>query len=97
MAEYTALMGLKICGNQLNAEKELIYFLYSFIISYSKKVKEHSVQQAQFLSSNHCVVLSWRTQALAFIELQVDNVNRQGFNVSLAVLQFVRILMWPKC
>jgi hypothetical protein len=44
-------------------------------LNYSKKVKEHCVQEAQFLSSNHHVVLPWCAQALAFIELPVDNVK----------------------
>jgi hypothetical protein len=35
-------------------------------------------------------VLSWCTQALAFIELPVDNVNSQGFDVSLSVHRFVK-------
>jgi hypothetical protein len=46
------------------------------IISYSNKVKEHSVHQTQFLLPNHRVVLSCCTQALAFIELPVDNVKQ---------------------
>jgi hypothetical protein len=61
--------------------------------NYSKEVKEHCVQQAQFLSTNHHVVLSWCAQALAFIELTVDNVNSQDFNVSFAVLLSVRNLL----
>jgi hypothetical protein len=57
-----------------------------------KKVKERSIQQAQFLSSSHRV-LPWCSQALAFIELPVDSVISQGFNVSLAVHHFVRNLL----
>jgi hypothetical protein len=67
--------------------------LFTLIINYSKKVKEHCVQQAQFLSTNHRVVLPWCTQALAFIELPVDNVDSQDFNVSFAVLLSVRNLL----
>jgi hypothetical protein len=55
-----------------------------------------SVQQAQFQSSNHHVVLPWRTQAVVFSELPVDDVNSQGFNVSPAVHHFVRNSMWKK-
>jgi hypothetical protein len=58
-------------------------------------VKDHSVQQAQFLSSNHRAVLSWCNKALTFIEL--DNVIRQGFNVSFLVHHFVNSLLWQKC
>jgi hypothetical protein len=58
-----------------------------------KNVKEHCVQKAQFLSSNHHVVLPWCAQALAFIELPVDNVNRQDFNVSFAVHLSVKNLL----
>jgi hypothetical protein len=54
-----------------------------------------SAQQAQFQSSNHHV-WPWCTQALAFTELPVDNVNRQGFNVSPAVHHFVRNSLWKK-
>jgi hypothetical protein len=40
----------------------------------------------------------WCTQALACIVLPVDNVNSQGFNVSLLVHHFVKkILSWHKC
>jgi hypothetical protein len=46
---------------------------------------------------NHRVVLPWCTKALAFIELPVDNVNSQSFNVSFAVHRFVRNLLWQKC
>jgi hypothetical protein len=60
-----------------------------------KKVKEHSVHEAQFLSSNHRV-LPWCTQALAFIESLVVNINSQDFNVSLAVHHVVRNLLWQK-
>jgi hypothetical protein len=52
-------------------------------VNYSQKVKEHYVQEAQFLSSNHHVVLP--CCVLAFIELPVGNVNSQDFNVSFAV------------
>jgi hypothetical protein len=41
------------------------------------------------LSSNRRVVLPWCNQAPVFIEVPVDCVNSQGFNVSLAVHQFV--------
>jgi hypothetical protein len=62
-----------------------------------KQVKEHSVQQAQFLSSNHHVVLPWCTQARAFIELLVDVVNSQGFNgLKFPVLLFIRNLLKAK-
>jgi hypothetical protein len=54
-------------------------------INDSKKVKEHSVQQALLLSSNHPVVWPCCTQARAFIELPLEYVNSQGFNVSVAV------------
>jgi hypothetical protein len=37
------------------------------LVSKLKKVKERSVQQAQFLCSNHRVVLPWRTQVMAFV------------------------------
>jgi hypothetical protein len=47
--------------------------------------------------SNQRVVLPWRTKALAIIELPVDNVKSQGFNVSLAVHHFVKNLLWQKC
>jgi hypothetical protein len=47
--------------------------------------------------SNHRVDLPWCTQALAFIELPVDIVTSQGFNVSLAVHYFVRKLLSQKC
>jgi hypothetical protein len=50
-----------------------------------KKVKEHTVQQAQFLSSNHRLVYPWCIHSLGFSELPVDNVNSQGINASLAV------------
>jgi hypothetical protein len=53
------------------------------LINYSKKVKEHSAQQPQFLSCS---------QSLTFIELLVDNVNSRGFNVSLANDLFFRTL-----
>jgi hypothetical protein len=36
------------------------------------------------------------TQALAFIDLPVDNVNSQSFSVSLAAHHFVRNLLWQK-
>jgi hypothetical protein len=55
-----------------------------FVSKLLKKVKEHCVQKAQSLSSNH-YVLPWCAQALAFIELPVDNINSQDFNFSLAV------------
>jgi hypothetical protein len=58
-----------------------------------KKIKEHCVQQAQFLFSNHRVVLPWCAQVLAFIELPVDSVNSQVFNVSFAVHLSVRNLL----
>jgi hypothetical protein len=67
------------------------------LLNYSRKVKEHFVQQPQFLLFNLRVVLPWCTQALAFIELSVDNVNSEGFNVSLAKHHYVRIFMWQKC
>jgi hypothetical protein len=44
------------------------------ILNYSKKVRKHSVQQPQFLSSHHRVVLLWYTQIMAFIEVPVDNI-----------------------
>jgi hypothetical protein len=66
-------------------------------MNYSKKVKEHCVQQAQFLSSSHRVVLPWRTQPQIFIELPVDNVTSQDFDVSFAVHLFVRNLLEQKC
>jgi hypothetical protein len=47
--------------------------------------------------SNHRVVLPWCTQALAFIELSLDNVTSQGVNVSLAAQYFVKNLLWQKC
>jgi hypothetical protein len=37
--------------------------------------------------------LPWCAQALAFIELPVDNVNSQDFNVSFAVHLSVRTLL----
>jgi hypothetical protein len=64
----------------------------SACINYSKQVKEHCVHEAQFLSSNHRVVLLWCAQHLAFTELPVDNVNSQDFNVSFAVNLSVRNL-----
>jgi hypothetical protein len=47
---------------------------------------EAGVQQVQFLSSNHCDVLSWCTQVLALIEIHVpvNGVDSQSFNVLLA-------------
>jgi hypothetical protein len=51
---------------------------------------EHSLQQAQLLSSNHRVVLPWCTQALAFIDLPADNVTSQYLNGSFAVHHFVK-------
>jgi hypothetical protein len=63
---------------------------FEVFLNYTNKVKEHSVQQLQFLSSNHRVVLPWCTQALTFIELPMDNVNSRGFNVSLAKHHFAR-------
>jgi hypothetical protein len=32
-----------------------------------------------------------------FVEVPVDNVNSQGFNVLLAVHQFAQTLLWQKC
>jgi hypothetical protein len=37
------------------------------------------------VSSNYRGVVPWRPKALTFIELPVDNVKSQGFNVSSAV------------
>jgi hypothetical protein len=54
-----------------------------------KKVKGRCIQHGQFLLFKHSVILPWCIQALAFIELPVNNVNSQSFNVSLAVHQFV--------
>jgi hypothetical protein len=56
-------------------------------------VKEHAVQQAQFLLSSHRVVF-WCTKA---IELPVDNVISHGFNVPFSVHHFVKSLPWQKC
>jgi hypothetical protein len=53
--------------------------------------------EAQFLLSNHRVVLPWCTHALAFIELPVHNVKSQDFHVSLVVHLFVKNLLWQKC
>jgi hypothetical protein len=38
----------------------------------SSQVKKHSVKQAQFLSSNHRVVLPWCAQSMDLIELPVE-------------------------
>jgi hypothetical protein len=46
--------------------------------------------------SNPHVVLPWCTQALAFIELPVDNINSQGIKVPFAVHHFVKSLLWDK-
>jgi hypothetical protein len=42
-----------------------------FKLNYSTIVKEHSVQQPQFLLFNLSVVLPWGAQALVFIESPV--------------------------
>jgi hypothetical protein len=65
-------------------------------LSILKENKEHFVQQAQFLLSNHRVVSPWCTQVLAFIELPMDNENSRAFKVSLAKHQFVRKNLWQK-
>jgi hypothetical protein len=44
-----------------------------------------------------CVCWPWCVQILVFIELPVDSINCQDFNVSLAVHHFVRNLLWRKC
>jgi hypothetical protein len=40
--------------------------------------------------------MPWRTQASPFIELPVDDINSQGFNVLLSVRHFERILLGQK-
>jgi hypothetical protein len=73
--------------------------LYSYVLTnvkHSKKKSRNTVQQAQFLPSNHSVVLPWCTQGLGFVELTVANVNSQGFNVLFSVHHFVRNLLWQK-
>jgi uncharacterized membrane protein YidH (DUF202 family) len=57
-----------------------------------KNVKEHSVPQAKFLLSNHRVVLSWCTTALAFIELKVDNVINKA-----SMFHFQCIILFTAC
>jgi hypothetical protein len=56
----------------------------------TKKVKEHCpAGSASVVLPSCCFTLKY-TQALIFIELPVDNVKNQGFNVSLAVHPFIR-------
>jgi hypothetical protein len=50
-----------------------------------KKKLKNTLCNRLFLYSNHRVVLPWCSQSLAFIELLVDNVNSQAFNILLAV------------
>jgi hypothetical protein len=69
----------------------------TLLIKLQKKSEVKSVQQSQFLLSNHCVILSWCTQDLGFIELPVNDDNSQSFYISLSVHHFVRNLLWQKC
>jgi hypothetical protein len=58
------------------------------ILNYSKKVKERSVLQAQFLLSKHRGVLPWCTQILAIISFQwtMSTVKASIFQLQCIVL-----------
>jgi hypothetical protein len=64
----------------------------------TKKGQGTLFQQAQLLLSNHRSYYFALSGALtlAFIELLVNNVNNQGFNVSLVVHFFVKNLLGQK-